>query len=461
MKYKNRSQFETAYAYVAESLIEAEWGIPPIANRASVVPLVFDLFPTYPAVNRNRMAITYPTAQKSLPTIAYNLLNKDHVMKGTPLDLSGNYFADRDSTLGVMLAARWKDAPAEEVAVFIDKPAIAQVLGALWPMTEIGAEVTAKMRAAVAKGEKFKIGASFEVWYNDIGFVWNNKIYQAGMNDTEEDEAIYNDLWSTLEFGQDGTLKISRSYNGQWPVLLLGGAQGTVLFHGAAIIVDEEPAYPETLGQFQIFAKHANRYLEAVCKAGDNTPEDELTLEELKQAIAAANTDLFTQIKGMFDSKFKEATAENVSKVAEAAVAQAEEMVTKGLNKLQTELEGKFVAAEAKARADTEKAVRERIAVETKAFADIMEYATKANVTVKPKAECKDNERVMAREDVDEMVSKDPSTALVFAKAKIADLPNLPQRGANANNLPSGGSGLPDAPGAPSIDEILAGAEVS
>lgn len=186
-----------------------------------------------------------------------------------------------------------------------------------------------------------------------------------------------------------------------------------------------------------------------------------MTLEELKQAIAAANTDLLTQIKGMFDSKFKEATAENVGKIAEAAQAQAQDMVTKGLDKLQTELEGKFVAAEAKARADAEKAIRERIAVETKAFADIMEYATKANVTVKPKAECKENERAMAREDVDEMVNRDPSTALVFAKAKIADLPNLPQKGANASNLPSSGSGLPDAPGAPSIDEILAGAEVS
>ena len=447
--FKYKAVCHVGRAYEVKELNEEEWGIPKIENKRSSIPVAFDLFPTFPAVNDNGTAITYLTAKRSIGTLPHQYLNKNHVMKGDYV--TDDFQADRDTILGTMLAARLVNEP-EELGVFIPQPAICQVLGVVWPLSEHGEKIIQKMRESIAKGEKEGIGASYELYFNDKGFIWRGKLYQENYLERAEDMETLRELENCLGYS-NGTLYVASSYEGEKPTLLVGGADGFVLFHGAGIIEgSEEPAFPETKGQFNLLA---TRDIPAyIARAGlakyaeQKNQEARVDEEKIKELLAA------------FGSEIKEAIASALNpekgepaKVDEKVVAAA---VDKVLTAKKDELNKDFgEAVKAKVeeeRPKIEKEVRDTLEAEAKAYQDMLDLCGKHNVEIKD--EVGEKERAVAKKSLQDF-AKEPESAITKLKAEIFGLPNdeSPRR-SSAAALPSGGGGNAEPSGFKTPEEL-------
>ena len=440
--FRHKATWKAGRAYEITELNEAEWGIPEIENKRSSIPIAFDLFPTYPTVNDNGTAITYSTAKRSIGTLAHQYLNKNHIMKGDYV--TEDFQADRDTILGAMLASRLMNEPPE-AAVFIDEPAICQVLGVIWVLSEHGEKIIQKMREAIAKGEKSKIGASYEMYFNDYGFIWRGKLYQENYIETAEEADILRNLNECLGYS-DGSIYVASSYEGEKPVLLAGGADGFVLFYGAGIIEgSEEPAYGDTKGQFNLLATRdipafiayagLSRYVE------QTNQEASVEKDEIQKLFADFKGEVVKAIAGLA----KPAEGEPPKPVDEKLLADTFEKV---LAAKKEEFDAKFSAAVAakveEEKPKIEKEIRDGLEAEATAFKEMLKLCGEHEVEVKD--EVAENERAIAAKTLTEF-AKEPDGAMTKLKAEIFGLPNdkNPER-SKAAGLPTGGSGGATSP---------------
>ena len=430
-KFKHRAIWDAGKAYEVTELHEEDWGIPEIENKRSSIPIAFDLFLTYPTANANGLAISYPTAKRSIGTLAHQYLNKNHIMKGDYV--TEDFQADRDTLLGTMIASRLTNEP-EELAVFIDQPALCQVLGVIWVLSEHGEKIIHKMREAVAKGKKDAIGASYELYFNDYGFIWRWKLYQETYTESAEEAEILRNLYDCLGFS-DGTIYVASSYEGEKPVLLAGGADGFVLFHGAGIT--ENPAYEDTKGQFNLLAMreipayiaHAGlkRYAE------QTNQEARVTPEEMQKLLEGFKSDFVKAIAGLAKPDGKEPKPIDEKAIAETV----EKVLTAKKDELNTKFDEAVAAKVAEEKPKLEKDIREELEAEAKAFKEMLALCGEHDVEVKDKPE--ENERAIAN-DALLKYAKEPDSAMTQLKAEIFGIPNEkdPER-VTAAGLPTGG----------------------
>lgn len=436
--FKHRATWSAGSAYEITELNEEDWGIPKIENKRTSIPIAFDLFPTYPSVNEYGLAITYLTAKRSIGTLAQQYINKNHIMKGDYV--TEDFQADRDTILGTMVASRLTNEP-DEPSVFIDKPAMCQVLGVIWLLSEHGEKIIQKMREAIAKGEKNKIGASYELFFNDKGFVWRGKLYQENYIETAEEAETLRNLYNCLGYSDGGTIYVASSHEGEKPVLLAGGADGFVLFHGAGITEGNQvPAYDEMKGQFNLlatkeipaFIAHAGlkRYAEQTNQEA-NLEKDEIQKlfagfkDEIVKAVASLAKPPEGEQAKPIDEKLLTDTFEKV------LAAKKEEFDTKFDEAVATKVEEE--------KPKLEKDIRDRLELEAKAFKDMLALCGEHGVKVKD--EVGKDERAVANKTLMEF-AKEPDGAMTKLKAEIFGLPNNkdPKR-TTAAGLPAGGDG--------------------
>ena len=436
--FRHKAVWGAGSAYPVAELNEEEWGIPKIENKRTSIPIAFDLFPTYPSVNEFGLAISYLTAKRSIGTLAQQYINRNHIMKGEYI--TEDFKADHDTILGTIIAARLVNEP-EEPALFIPEPAICRVLGVIWPLAEHGEAMIAKMREAVAKGRKSEVGASYELFFNDKGFVWGGQLYQENYIETERDGEILNELYNCLGY-KDGMTYVASSYEGEKPVLLAGGADGFVLFHGAGLAEgDNVPAYSEMKGQFNLlatrkipaFIAHAGliRYVE------QTNQEASVEKDEIQK--------LFADFKEAIAGLVKPAAGEPPKPIDEKLLADTFEKVLGARNE---ESDAKFSAAVAakveEEKPKIEKEIRDGLEAEAKAFTEMLTLCGENEVEVKDAVA--ENERAIAAKTLTEF-AKEPDGAMTKLKAEIFGLPNdkNPER-SKAAGLPTGGSGGATSP---------------
>ena len=439
--FRHRAAWDAGRAYEVAELNEAEWGIPEIENKRSSIPIAFDLFPTYPTANKNGIAISYLTAKRSIGTLAHQYLNKNHVMKGDYV--TEDFQADHDALLGAMVASRLVNEP-EEPGVFIAEPAICQVLGVVWVLSEHGERIIQKMREAVAKGEKDAIGASFELYFNDRGFIWRNKLYQENYIETTEDAKVLEELNNCLGYS-DGIVYVASSYEGEKPVLLAGGADGFVLFHGAGIIEgSEEPAYGDMKGQFNLLAREIPAF---IAHAGlinyteQKNQEARVDEEKIKEMLAGFGEDIKTAIAALV----KTGDGKTVT-VDEKAIASAvEKVLTAKKDELNTKFDEAVAARLEEEKPKIEKEIRDGLEAEAKAFKEMLTLCGEHEVEVKD--EVAEGERAVTSKALMGF-AKEPDSAMTKLKAEIFGLPNDKEpRRTTAAGLPTGGGdGKSDTP---------------
>lgn len=438
--FRHKAVWSAGSAYPVAELNEEEWGIPKIENKRTSIPIAFDLFPTYPSVNEYGLAISYLTAKRSVGTLAQQYINRNHIMKGEYI--TEDIKADHDTILGTIIAARLVNEP-DEPGLLIPEPAICRVLGVIWPLAEHGEKMIAKMREAVVKGRKNEVGASYELFFNDKGFVWGGKLYQENYIETEREGEILSELYNCLGY-KDGITYVASSHEGEKPVLLAGGADGFVLFHGAGLADDDNvPAYNEMKGQFNLLA--ARKIPAFIAHAGliryaeQTNQEAQVEKEEFQKLFADFKGEVVKAIAGLA----KPAEGEKPKPIDEKLLNETFEKVVAGKKE---EFDAKFdaaVAAKAKEeKPKVEKEIRDKLELEAKAFKEMFTLCGEHEVEVKD--EIAENERAIATKALEEF-AKEPEGAMTKLKAEIFGLPNdkNPER-STAAGLPTGkGDGEP------------------
>lgn len=406
-------------AYPVAELNEEEWGIPKIENKRTSIPIAFDLFPTYPSVNEYGLAISYLTAKRSIGTLAQQYINRNHIMKGEYI--TEDFKADHDTILGTIIAARLVNEP-DEPSLLISEPAICRVLGVIWPLAEHGEKMITKMREAVAKGRKNEVGASYELFFNDKGFVWGGKLYQENYIETEREGEILNELYNCLGY-KDGMTYVASSYEGEKPVLLAGGADGFVLFHGAGLAEgDQEPAYNDMKGQFNLLA--ARKIPAFIAHAGliryaEQTNQEARVEKEEMQALFG---DFKDEVVKAIASLANPAEGEKPKPIDEKLLNETFEKVVAARKE---EFDAKFDAAVAakveEEKPKVEKEIRDKLELEAKAFQGMLTLCGEHEVEVKD--EVAEKERAIATKTLEEF-AKEPEGAMTKLKAEIFGLPN-------------------------------------
>lgn len=453
--FKHTAKWDAGKAYEVTNLVEADWGIPAMENKVTTIPFAFDLFSTWPVKNSHGIAITYPTARRSLGSMRHQYVNKNHIMNGSPI--TADITAEHDTILGTILSARLVNGP-EEAEVFIEKPAVCQVLAAIWVLSEHGEQLVNKLRKAIAVGEKGEIAASYEIMFNERGFIWRNKLYQHGYSTTDEDIATLEKLNECVGYRSDGTIYVAHSYEGEYPTLLAGGADGFVLFHGAGIVDDgHEPADETTKGQFSLLALQratANYVADTGLKnfLASYNQEIDMDAETLKALFEGVEANIVKAV-----NEHIEKIGGNDKKVDETAVmALAQKVVADQAEALSEKFTAAVEAKMDEERPKIEAEIREKYEAEAKALADVLTLAEKHEVEVKAKADIKDEERALAREEIEEF-AKSPETAMEKTKAKILDLPEkdkTPEKSKGAALPAGGGDGRDEGSGFKSPETI-------
>jgi chemotaxis protein histidine kinase CheA len=250
------------------------------APTRSLAFIRFTLCHSLPMVNANGAGWTYKTLKNSLATVADQPINLNHQMNDN--GPSSAYVTKPDVIVGHMRAADLADSPDDEFVPSVAVPIC--VDGVTYKRTQ----PIQRILGMLADGQPVKV--SMECEYNAMDYFYDGAVY------TAEERP---DLAQAVKEGK-------RELDGKRIARVLGGKDGTVNFHGAALLLDENPADPGA----EVKAAIANAADAASHEVGGaqtdlalvseevyaarqplspntfNGPEAELTLDNLKKGQA-------------------------------------------------------------------------------------------------------------------------------------------------------------------------------